>query len=277
MIIDANAFVGQCPFRAVDGDPDSLIDRLDRHGVDAALVSAFEGILFRNCHEANVLLADRLEGFRDRLRPVATLNPLYAGAKRDLVEAVETFDMAAVKLLPAYHHYDLDEPAVIEFVEACVELDIPIIVAIAIEDQRQRHPAVKLHGLPENHRDYMTEEQADALIELLKTCPEVDVVIADAWKQAVRIEQAVRPHKDGLHFMNAPHRGERYFVLGDLFMFSPFQGEELVDELGPDRLCHGPMLPLKVYDAAALCLEHLPVTDAERDRIAGGNIHDLIK
>jgi predicted TIM-barrel fold metal-dependent hydrolase len=276
MIVDANAFVGDWAFRSVDGSPGGMIDLMDEKGVDKALASAFEGVTYRNPHAANRELVDAVEGHRDRLVPVATINPAYAAWERDLEEAVESFGMKAMKLLPAYHYYDLNDPEVIDAVERATELGVPVIVAFALEDQRQRHPAVRLHGFEENHRDQMTGEQADQLIDLLKAVPESDVIVADAWSSAFRIREAVSHHKDELHLANAPHTGALYFVLGDLYMYYTSQGERIAEELGAEHLCVGPMLPLKIFESYYGYLEHLPVEEAAKDRIRGENVLELL-
>ncbi|MFB6295607.1 MAG: amidohydrolase family protein [Halobacteriales archaeon] len=276
MIVDANAFLGDWAFRSVDGSPEGLIDLMDEKGLDRALVSAFEGATYRNTQAANRELADAVEGYRDRLHPVATIDPTYATPEQDLEEGVDDLGMRAVKLLPTYHYYDLDDPAVVDVVERATDLGVPVIIAFALEDQRQRHPAVRLHGFEGNHRDQMTEAQAGQLIDLLKAVPESDVIVADAWTHAFRIRQAVSHHRDGLHLANAPHTGALQFVLGDLFMYYTSQGERIADELGAEHLCVGPMLPLKIFESYYGYLEHLPVEETAKERIRGENVLNLL-
>ena len=49
MIVDAHAYVGPWAFRHLEhAEPDALLRRLDRAGVERALVSATEGILYKD-------------------------------------------------------------------------------------------------------------------------------------------------------------------------------------------------------------------------------------
>lgn len=276
MIVDANAFVGNWPFRQLDGSPAGLIELMDEKGVDKALVSAFEGVTYRNCHAANHELIEAIDDHRDRLIPVATINPIYANWEEDLEEAIEELGCQAVKLLPTYHYYDLNEEPVVKAVNRCAELDIPVIIAFALEDQRQRHPAVRLHGFEENHRDQLTDEQALQLGELLKSVPESDVIVADGWTNAFDVRKAVSKHKHRQHFYNDPHTGALYFIVGDLYMHYPSHGERIVSELGADHLCVGPMLPLKIFESYYGILEQLEMSETEKERVRSENVLELL-
>lgn len=106
--MDANAFVGSWPYRDLEGSVDDLLARMDREGIDRALVSSLDAAHRRNVPRANQQLFDRIEGREDRLLPVATADPTYTKWEADLEECVER-GARAVKLLPLYHGYRLDE------------------------------------------------------------------------------------------------------------------------------------------------------------------------
>ena len=276
-IADANAFVGQFPFRQIDGEPQQVAQRLDDAGVDRAFVSAAESLFYRNVHRGNVELAERLPD-DDRFVPVATIDPTYPAWEDDLDQCVEEFGMAAVKLLPAHHDYDPDAPEAKELLRACADRDVPAILAAAVEDQRQRHPRVRLRDFDGMRSKWWSDEQADAVIELLADAPETDVVVADAWAHANRIKQSVcETTRDGVWLNNFEREGETYFVLDDLFVFFPYQAAEIAEEIGPDHLVCGPRLPFRVFEAHYANLEQMPVDEEAKAKIRYDNLLSLVE
>ncbi|WP_433627471.1 amidohydrolase family protein [Halomicrococcus sp. NG-SE-24] len=276
-VVDANAFVGQFPFRPVDADPNDVLATMDEKGVDRALVSAAESLFYRNSHAGNRELHERLDG-NERLIPIATIDPTYPAWEEDLDECIDEFDMRAVKMLPAHHDYDPDAPEAKELLDACAERDVPVVVAASIEDQRQRHPRVVLNGFEGMRSKYFSDEQADAIIDLLQASPDADVVVADAWDNAARIaRETTQSYPDGVHLDNAVRDGETLFVLDDLYMFFPHQGAEIVDDVGVDNLVCGPKLPFRIFEAHYVHVEQLPVDDQAKDRIRHGNLASILE
>ena len=275
-IVDANAYIGNFPFRDVDATPAGLIAMMDRKGVDKAVVSSLESSMYRDVHAGNRKLHAAVEGHRDRLIPFATINPSYPAWEDDLDECIEDFDMAGVRLLPAYHDYDIDDPEVVALMDRCEELGVPVMFVATLEDQRGRHPRVNLRGL-ENAKHW-SNKQGSALISVLKESPGVDVIIANGRFVAPQIKQAtmeVRPN--GVRLDNFVRNGRTLFVLDDLFMFFTYQGEGIVDDIGVENLVSGPKMPLFVFDAHYKYTEHLPVSEAEREQVSSGNILSLLE
>ncbi|WP_435320912.1 amidohydrolase family protein [Haloarchaeobius sp. TZWSO28] len=277
-LVDANAFLGEWPFQEFDGlDAPGLVDRMDGEGIDTALVSASEAAFFRNVHDANRRLRDRVSGHEDRLVPVATIDPTYPEWEPDLREAVEEWGFQAVKLLPLYHDYDPDDEAAVACLEVCVELDVPVILTAAVEDNRKRHPRVRLRGHDELGNQSWSDRQADAIADLLTAVPEADVILADMWTAAYDVAEAVcESQPAGVRLDNFVREGVTLFVLGDLYMFFTYQGEEIVDRIGADHLAFGPQLPFKYVDSYHNYLDNLPVTDEARERIGASNVLELL-
>jgi len=273
-IVDANAFLGNWAFRPVDGDRDALLDRMDRAGVDRALVSSTEAVTYRNPHNGNRELREAVADAGDRLLPLATINPTYAGWRTALEECIE-WGFRGVKLLPTYHDYDPDDPAAVELLEACARRDLPAVLAAALEDQRARHPRIRLRGGEGMRRDFWADEHVDALIDLLKDAPGADVILADCWTHARRIKRELTPRKEALWYRNEAREGRLLFVLGDLFMYYTSQGAEIVEEIGVDHLVFGPQLPFKTFQSYYNYVEHLPVDEADRDRVRADNVLEL--
>lgn len=277
-VVDANAFVGHWPFRRIDISADRLLSTMDEKGVDAAAVSSANSVWYRNVHEGNRELMDAIEGYEDRLLPVATIDPTYAAWEADLAECIEEFGMRGVKLLPAYHDYDLNDSAAKALLSACADYDVPAILVATVEDQRQRHPRVQLRGWEEhpNRPKSWRDEQIEHMLELLADVPEADVVVADAWHAAAQMVEGTTARKDGLWTGNRERSGGLYFVLGDLFQDYPSRRDRLLAEVGAERLVLGPTLPFMVFESYATA-RYLPVDDETKAKIRGETLQSLLE
>ena len=275
--VDANAFVGCWPFRRVDASPDRLLAMMDEKGIDAAAVSSASSVWYRNVHAGNEELMETIDGHEDRLVPIATIDPTYPAWEEDLAECVDVFGMRGVKLLPAYHDYDLNDPAAKELLAACADYDVPAILVATIEDQRQRHSRVMLRGWEENpvKAKYWRDEQVEHMAELLADVPDADVVVADAWQAYEQLVEATTAGGDGPWTGEHDRPGGLYFVLGDLFQDYPGQREAILSTVGVDRLVLGSAMPLMVFESHATA-RYLPIDDADREKIRGETMLELL-
>ena len=80
MLIDTNAYLGHYAFRQLrHNTPADLLKLMDKKGIDKALVSSASAITYRNTQPANEELGVLTKPHRDRLIPMAVINPFYAG------------------------------------------------------------------------------------------------------------------------------------------------------------------------------------------------------
>ena len=276
-ITTVNSYVGHWPFRPLDASADDLVSLMDRKGVDRALVSSLESVLYRNVHAGNRELAANVAGHEDRLVPVATINPTYTAWREDLEECVAEFGMKAVKMLPTYHDYDLDAPEAKELLDACADLGVPVIISAVLEDQRGRHPRVQLRGFEEGGTRYFSDDHVDALIDLLQSCPETDVIVADVWANVERVHrETCTSYPQGVRLNNKVRSGRTLFTIDDLFCYFTHQVEEIAETVGPEHLVVGPKLPLKIFDSYYKYVDLLPVDEAEKDLVRSENVSALI-
>ena len=274
-IVDANAFLGSWPYREVEGSVDALVARMDREGVDRALVSSLDAAHRRNVPETNRKLFDRVEGREDRLIPVATVDPTYTKWEADLDDCVDR-GARAVKMLPPYHGYDLDEPPARDLLTAAGERDLPVVVCSVLEDLRKRHPTHAPRGSDAMFRDRWTDEQVDDLIGLLKACPGTDVVLDNCWTSAPRILRETRSRVDEHRLLNDTHDAELLFLIDGLFLYYGTQADRIVEEVGVDHLAFSAQLPFNVVQSYYSYVEQLPVDEGARGRVRAGNVLDLI-
>jgi predicted TIM-barrel fold metal-dependent hydrolase len=277
-IVDANAYVGDFPWRRIDADADDVVEHMDREGIDQAVVSSFDAVFYRNVHEGNRELAESVDRYRDRLIPFATINPIYPQWREDLKECIEELGMEGVRLFPLYHDYAIDHPAVTELMDFCAERDVPVMFVSALEDKRQHHRNWKIRDFEDAGNNSWSDQHVNALISVLKQSPETDVIIANAWNAADRIvEETTTAYPHGVRLNNKVRSGETLFILNDLYMFFLHQGEEIAENIGVDRLVTGSKIPLYNFDAHYIYNEEFPATEAERDRIQHGNILNLLE
>ncbi|WP_435320885.1 amidohydrolase family protein [Haloarchaeobius sp. TZWSO28] len=274
-VVDANAYLGNWAFRDLSVDAADLIETMDKNGVSQAVVSSVEAATYRNPEPANRKLAERVEGYEDRLIPVATLNPMYAAWESDFEDCLDELGMQGVRILPAYNDYSLTEPAVEALARRCAERDVPLFIVSVLEDQRQRHPRFEIEGV---HSYRMNDERAEEVVELLNTVPEVDVVIADAWTSAFDIAAKTSAEEFPPSSRGTWERpGKTLFVVDDLSMWYVSRGERIVEEIGAEKLVCGPQLPFKYFPANYNRVEHLPVDEDEREAIRSGNLLALFE
>ena len=194
-----------------------------------------------------------------------------------LYPAVDIKDGQGVKLLPSYHDYDLNQDEVKELMDHCVDLDLPVWIAGPLEDQRQRHSRVELRGF-EGGKDYFRGDPVDHIIELLKDCPETDVVVANMRNEVFRVAREVSERREGIYLRNRAHTGALYFVLGKPMAFLYVeQGKRIAREVGADRLVCGPQLPFKTFESYYEYTQQLPVSEDDRQQVRSENVLSLFE
>lgn len=140
MIIDANAWIGHWPFRALPHrSAGALLEQMDRLNIDKALVATLNGLLYKDAHEANHELVREIAPHRDRLVPCALMNPLYDGWRDDLRQCREEFGMPVVRLTPDYHGYALTDSATVQLIAQAHDLDMRAAFYYRLVDPRGRH------------------------------------------------------------------------------------------------------------------------------------------
>ena len=124
MVFDANAYIGNYALRELrHNTAEGLLALMDRKGIDRALVSSAEAIMFQDAHAGNALLHREIADHRDRLVPCAVLNPAYAGWEQDLRMCAEELGMPAVNFGPADagKAHAVDEECPLADLDACVD------------------------------------------------------------------------------------------------------------------------------------------------------------
>lgn len=256
MIIDINATIGHYPFRQLAATTaDQMVALMNEWSIDRAIVSSMHAAFYRDAQRGNAELFGQTRAHPDRFGCVATVNPKYAGWQRDLEEAVVTWKMRAVTLLPAYHGYDLSDPGADEAVRAILDHDVPLVLMPSFEDRRQRH-----------HWDVADDLPLAAVMALAERHPRLRLALVnwvglDAGKlKAAGLAGRVLIDFARLHVL----------LLEDV--------PKLIDALGIESIAFGSHMPFDYTAAALVKLANLDgLSDGDRNRVEWRNAANFFR
>lgn len=256
MRIDINAFLGRYAFRKVPGgSPSSLLETMDRIGIDRAWLSNLSAILWKDPTEGNsvVYLAAAQQ---PRFRAVPAVHPGLPNWKSALDEAVQR-QAPAVRADPTFYGIDPAGSAMRSLGGACGELSIPLMMAVRLEDGRQRHPHD--HAPELTPPDVRSILRADARVRLIVTHADRDF-----------IEQ--------VHFGSTPQEAER--ILWDIcWIWGPPEDHLalLLKTIGVKRFAFGTGMPLRLPENSIAKLDLLELDAKDRALIEAGNLQAFRK
>ena len=251
MRIDVNAFLGRYAFRKVPGgSPSSLVETMDRIGIDRAWLSNLSAILWKDPTEGNsvVYLAAAQQ---PRFRAVPAVHPGLANWKTVLDEAVKR-EAPSVRADPWFYGLDPAGPPMHALAGACGELGVPLMMAVRLEDGRQRHP-----------RD-TTPELAPADVRAM--------VRADSRVRLI-VTHADREFIEQVHFGSTPQEAAR--ILWDIcWVWGPPEDhlELLLRTVGFERFTFGTGMPLRLPENSVAKLDLLELDPGHRALIEAGNL-----
>jgi len=256
MIIDCNTHLGHWPFRRLrHNTARGLLKLMDEKGIDRAVVSSLSAIFYNNCHSGNEELHDDLKRHRDRLIPLAVINPRYAGWRDDLRQCREDFDMKGVLVHPPYHGYAVREEVLTALIELATELKMFVAFSFRMVDPRQRHWLIDVP----------------------------DLAVSEVAARVGQHPQTKFLLLNGLGLVNSEFTREplvkaRNFWLDISRMSAVLQKEipQLLDRLGPSRLVFGTQMPLKYPDPVLLKMKVLDAPGRVKKKIWGENAEKLL-
>jgi uncharacterized protein len=250
-MIDVNAYLGHFAFRQLRNNTAAgLLALMDKKGIDRAVVSSAAAITYRDAQSGNEEVFAEARGHRDRLIPLAVINPAYAGWRDDLKTCAEDFAMRGLRLYPAWHGYRLTDTCCFDLMAAATERGMIVSIPIRVEDNRERHWLVDVPDVP-----------LGDIAALVKAFPRMPFVLVN-----------------GLGFAGGP-LGKKTSGLPSNYAIeisrpSALLGSEigqLIAALGADRLVFGTGMPFNYPDPAILKLKVLDATEADKERIRRGN------
>jgi predicted TIM-barrel fold metal-dependent hydrolase len=254
MRIDVNSFVGSYPFRRVPGtSPEALLRAMDRVSVDRAWVSHLPGVFWRDPAAGNPWLYETVERY-DRLDPVPAVHPGVPGWEAVLSQAREA-GAPAVRCDPTYYGIDSVGSHMRALARACSAEGMPLMLAVRLEDARQRHPNDRAAELP-----------AWAVRTLVRSDPGVRLIVT----------HADRPFIEEVHFGSTPEESSR--ILWDIcWIWGPPEDhlETLLRTVGVERFVFGTGQPLRLPENSVAKLDLLDLASAQRKKIESETALDI--
>ena len=250
MIFDANAHIGHWPFRRLHTTTaDGLLRMLDRAGIDRAAVAHTHAVFYRDAQPANAELYEALEPHRDRLFPLATVNPEYAGWRDDVTQCVEEWGMRGLRLYPTYHRYDLAGDAAAELLADAEARGLPVSIPAAFEDPRQRH-----------HLDTAPDLTEHPVAFAARRFPRLRFLITNSPLTTIDMVARHIPSQDNVCFDVSALPGPEADA-----------ARRAYDVLGPSRLLLGSHAPFKYPQVALLRIQATGAPEDDRCAMLGRN------
>jgi uncharacterized protein len=256
MRIDVNAFLGAYPWRRVPGTaPDALLAAMDRAGIEQAWVTHLPSLFWRDPTEGNPWLYETAAR-HPRLRPVPVVHPGLAQWERVLSEAASA-GAPAVRCDP---HYLGLAPAGGEMrvlAAACGAARVPLMLAVRLEDARQRHP-----------NDTVPELAAASVRALIRADEDVRLIVTHAERAFI----------EEVHWGATPAEQRR--IWWDVsWIWGPPEEHlaTVLHTMGPDRFVFGTGQPLRLPENAVAKLDLLDLPADARGAIESRNVQRDIR
>jgi len=253
MRIDVNAFLGAYPWRRVPGtSPDALLAALDRVAIDEAWVSHLPGLFWKDPTEGNPWLYE-VTAVQSRLRPVPAVHPGLRGWEETLSDAASR-GAPAVRCDPCYYGLEPAGDAMRVLVAACGAAGLPLMMAVRLEDARQRHPM-----------DVTPELPAASIRALLRSDSDVHLIVTHADRSLI----------EEVHFGTTAGEASRLFW--DIsWVWGPPEDHlaTLLGTVGVDRFVFGTGQPLRLPETSVAKLDLLDITVGQREAIEAGNVRN---
>ncbi len=256
MIIDGVAYLGNWPFRKLRyNTAAAMAERMDRCGIDRAVVSSLSAVLYKDVMNGNFELAESVAG-SERFIPLAVINPAYPHWREDFLFCLEKLGMKGLEIFPGYHGYDLTLPALRELLELAAEKGVPVRVPGRLVDIRGRHWL----DTPENLG-------AAEIEQIVRLSPRTDFLICSC-NTAAAAKRLAAPAES--------RPGQIFYDFSRLerFSFSPaFQS--LLETAGTDRVFFGTCAPFQYPEVQQVKLFYSGLRAEELGAITAGNLSSL--
>ena len=250
MRIDVNAFLGAYPWRRVPAtSPSAVLSAMDRVGIEQAWVTHLPGVFWRDPTEGNAWLLEAASR-EARFRPVPAVHPEVAGWEA-VITAARSARAPAVRADPTFYGIAPAGPAMRALAAACAAAGLPLILAVRLEDGRQRHP-----------NDAAGELPAAAVRTLIRCHPDLHLIVT----------HADRPFVEEVHFGSTAEEASR--IWWDIcWIWGPPEDhlQTLLATIGPARFLFGTGQPLRIPENAVAKLDLLELSAEDRRAIESGN------
>ncbi len=253
-ITDVNVFLGSYPFRRVPGTtPAAVLADMDRVGIAQAWVSHLPSLFWKDPSEGNGWLYETAEK-EPRFRPVPSVQPELANW-RDVMNEARRHRAPAVRCDPNFLGMDPAGAAMNALATASGEMGLPLLMAVKLEDLRQRHP-----------NDVAPDLSPATVRGLVRAHHRLRMIITHADRGFI----------EEVHFGSTPEEAGR--IWWDIsWIWGPPEDhlKTLVGTIGAERFVFGTGMPLRLPENGPAKLDLSDLTDAQRASIESGNAATL--
>jgi predicted TIM-barrel fold metal-dependent hydrolase len=248
--IDVNVFLGAYPFRKVPGTtPQAVLAAMDRVGIARAWVTHLPSLFWKDPAEGNDWLYQVCID-QDRFTPVPSLHPELANW-REVLDQAQMHRAAAIRCDPQFLGINPAGKPMLDVVTAAGDAGIPLMMAVRLEDARQRHPA-----------DAAGDLAPSAVRAMIRHHPGVRLVVTHADRGFI----------EEVHFGSSPQEAGR--IWWDIcWIWGPPEDhlQTLVHTVGAERFLFGTGMPLRLPENAPAKLDLSELSASERTAIERGN------
>ena len=259
MLLDINASVGQWPFQHYNYNRcASLLERMNKYGVNVSVISNMNGIFYKNTQSANEELFSEINSdkrFQDRFIPFAVINPIYAGWRDDLSVCSKKFGFKGVRLYPLYHDYELMDPLCLELVRSARDAGMVVAFTLRMVDSR-----------PRSWMDIEKEWALKDIIPIIRAVPDARYMILNVANSTELTDDETAILKGADVLLDTSGR-----LISNL--------GELLTKFGPDKFAFGTHSPVLDYVSGRLRIESLRESEADeatKEMMRSGNARRIL-
>lgn len=137
-MIDFNCYVGNWPFHKLGRKSFEDLKELHRkNNIKSGYVSSVEAIFYNDFYEAEKELHGMIDG--SGYKHVITVNPTMPSCALTIKKCIEEFDVGGIRIIPAYHGYNINSEILNPVMEIAREHKLPVFVTARMMDERLAH------------------------------------------------------------------------------------------------------------------------------------------
>ncbi|MCD6217446.1 amidohydrolase family protein [bacterium] len=261
MIIDTFTGIGTWPFRKLKyASADKFIELMEREGIDQAVVYPITSILAKDCMDGNLEVYDAYKKYQSMVVPFAVINPAFEGWEHDFETCFDKMKFKGLRLFPTYHGYGLTDKCLIALIKAAENKNIPVALAVRVEDERQHHWLMKVPPL-----------DMGKVVDTIIKFPKVRFVISGASYSELSSVRERLAKLDNWHFDIGRMQGRHA---------SPGAVEVVVravEDFGADKMLFGSNAPFQYVKSSLLKVLNAKISERDRELILSSNAIKLFK
>ena len=244
--MDFNGCAGNWPFfRVRNNTVEKLAALHSRCGIEGGFVSALEAIFYQDPYEAELQLASQLKdsGYMHAM----TVNPTLPGWKDDLKRAVKDLDIKAVRIIPGFQGYTLQDSRLEELCGCLLAYGLPLIITLRMKDERTMY-MLQPRSIP-----------MEELTEFLKTNKALPTLVTHIRATESEMLSPLFLERDNL-FVDISGFKDGLFALDRIVLETAVSG----------HLVYGSGAPLMEMQATTMQIDTAMIPEAEKTAIFAG-------